>query len=135
MKKLKIGLPCSPASIVKDSLLNVQAIKVSYGGGMGGSVETHYCTNVDIKKDYYHCTLLNGDVIKVNPTFIVDVRDRKIVKVVTDVTKHRNYHKIVCKEHITYEHILLGYDQEYEITNGYEPRSNVVYKDDYVKEL
>lgn len=96
MKKFEIGLPCTPAKHIEREKRELKQVLVSYGGGMGGSNVTYYCTDIKKGTPFYHLIIINKEgneeEIQVNPTFIVEIRDIKVVKSIVDITAHKNYH-------------------------------------------
>jgi len=123
-KTIKIGLSCSPSRILSHEKIETSKILVSYGGGMGGANEKHYCTKVVRDEKLWKLTLLTGEVIEVNPEFIVEVAPRTLVKVVSDITEHRNYHSKTCKLAIETEYIGLHFGEDYAIANDFKYRGD-----------
>ena len=97
-----IGLPVSPSTKVSITPIEVTAVRLSYGGGMGGANKIYYCTTVNTSgyEPFYVLTTFLGEEIRVNPRFIVETYKRTIIKNVTDITQWRNYHKKECKSSI-----------------------------------
>jgi hypothetical protein len=116
MKTIKIGPSCSPNTyIVSHEIIKGKKILVSFGGGLGGSSKTYHCTKVYIPQpadSLRTLTLLSGEEIHVNGRFIVEICDRNYVKVVSNVTGHRNYYKKVCSKAIETEIFELLYDEQ-----------------------
>lgn len=124
MKTIRIGTPCSPSYKVSDELLHVKKVLVSYGGSIGGNSKTYYYTEIDGYSNplMHKITLLNGEVIYVNPKFIVEIKDRDIIKLVTNITAHRNYTSKVCSKAIMTEYIELLYGETPVYTDSYTAR-------------
>lgn len=122
MKKIQIGLPCSPAHIVEHEMIKVTEVLISYGGGMGGASRTYFCTNVQKSDPFYLLTRINTEVKKVNPRFIVEMGDIRIVKVVTDTTAHKNYHGGNHPKTLKTEYFRLRHGEDYEIVDKYVAR-------------
>jgi hypothetical protein len=134
-KTIKIGLPCTPSRILSHEKVETSKVLISYGGGMGGASQKHYCTDVlERDKGMWRLTLLSGEMIEVNPAFIVSVEPRTLVKVVSDTTAHANYHSKVCKERILTEYIGLQFGEDYVITNEYTNREDnrLIKKDELI---
>ena len=107
METIEIRRPCSPSTII-----DTQTIKATWGGGMGGASKEYYST----KQNGKEWTLLpHGEIITLNDEYIVHKKPVTIVKVVTDVTAHRNYHSNQCNESITTEYILLPFNTTYKL--------------------
>jgi 2-hydroxychromene-2-carboxylate isomerase len=84
-----------------------------------------FCTKIkpdDEFNGFLNLTLLSGETIKVNPTYIVKKRNGSIVKFVSDITEHMNYYKKVCNKAIETEFIKLNFGETYEIVNNYTAR-------------
>jgi len=125
MKTIKIGVPCSPAYMVSNETLKAKKVLVTYGGSIGGNNKIYYCTDIIKLKDssgMYRLTLLTGEIIDVNPKFIVEMVDRNIVKLVSNVTGHRNYNSKVCSKAILTEYIELLYGETPVFVEGYTAR-------------
>ena len=129
MKKLTIGLSCSPSKIIKHEEITLKEVLISYGGGMGGANMTYFCTEA-VKvatTPFYKLTRVNGEEKRVNERFIVEMGNVRLVKVVSDVTAHRNYRDKNAtngEKVITTEYFKLEYDEEYEVVNKYVSRSD-----------
>jgi hypothetical protein len=126
MKTIRIGVPCSPAYMVSNETLKAKKVLVTYGGSIGGNSKTYYCTSILEKNNpfvpMYRLTLLTGEIIDVNPKFIVEMMDRDIVKLVSNVTGHRNYSSKVCSKAILTEYIELLYGETPVFVEGYTAR-------------
>ena len=135
MKKLQIGLSCTPSHVVSHEIIKVTEVLISFGGGMGGANKTYYCTNVQKGDPFYLLTKLNNEVKKVNPNFIVEMGDIRLVKLVTDVTAHKRYHDKSQPETIDTEYFKLRQGEDYEIVDKYTSRSDNELKDRKIKLL
>lgn len=133
MKTIQIGLPCTPASIISHETIEGKKILVSYGGGIGGVSKFHHCTAVIEMRDPKEPTilrliLLSGEVIEVNPLYVVEKYDRKYVKLVSDITGHKNFYGKVCSKAIRIEFIELQYDENYLILEeSHTSRESIAY--------
>lgn len=114
-KTITFGLPCSPAVILSDRITeNVERVILSYGGGIGGTTETMYIRNREKSvtgEPFMDVVKINGCDDKINKNFIVKITPVKLLTIVTDVTKHRNYNSIVCKSAIQTEVFVLQMDE------------------------
>jgi|JFJP01.1.fsa_nt_gi hypothetical protein len=119
MSKLIIGLKFSPATLLSATAIGVTKVLVTYGGGMGGSHKTYYCTDFQLKKSngMYVAKLTNGEVIEINPRYVVEIKTRTLVKVITDKTAHANYHNPTVKTSLLVEYIELEHNETFEATN------------------
>ena len=121
---LKIGLCGSPATIVSHEVIDTKKVIISYGGGMGGASEKHYCTKVLKLTKMWLLTLLSGEVFEVNPAFVVKVEDRRLVKLVCDVTTHSYFNAKNYKRLHIIEYIGLKFEEDYVIVNDYVSRED-----------
>jgi hypothetical protein len=128
MKTIKIGVSCSPNTyIVSHEIIKGKKLLVSFGGGIGGSSKTYFCTEVIQMRDPKEPTilrvrLLSGEVIELNPVFVVETKERDIVKVVSNVTGHRNYSKKIYREVIETEYFEMLYDEQPMFIEDYTSR-------------
>jgi hypothetical protein len=128
--KHKVGLSCTPSKIIKHEVIEVTEYLVSYGGGMGGSNARFYSKKlINPKKvDSIGVELYNGEVLTIHKNFIVTERKKRILKIVSDITKHVNYHKHVCdsKHEVTY--YKLNFGDDFELVNEYvsSPKLDVI---------
>ena len=111
-KVLEIGKAMSPSTFVgKGELKNMKRILVSYGGGMGGSNKTYYTEKIHKEQAVngtWNIVDIHGNMIELNPRFIVEVVDTKVLILNTDITEHANYHKQTCQSRILTEYFDLG---------------------------
>ena len=127
---VKIGLCGSPAKLVSHEVIDTKKVIISYGGGLGGASEKHYCTKIQKpifsieEKNFWLLTLLNGEVFEVNPAFIVKVEDRRLVKLVCDVTSHSYFNAKNYKRMHIIEYIGLKFEEDYVIVNDYVSRED-----------
>ena len=109
----------APSVLVSATAMGVTKVLISYGGGMGGSHKTYYCTDFQLKKSngMYVAKLIEGEIIQINPSYVVEIKTRVLVKFVTDKTAHANYHDVKFKSSILTEYIELEHDETFEATN------------------
>ena len=126
MKTIKIGPSCSPNTyIVSHEIIKGKKFLVSYGGGMGGVHKIYFCKELYEPKpaeSMRMLTLLTGEVIRVNGRFIVEISDRNIVKVVSDVTGHRNFNKKMYSKVIETEYFEMFYGEQPMFVTDYTSR-------------
>jgi hypothetical protein len=115
MNKLLIGKDCSPSRMMSHHEVYVTKVLVSYGGGMGGTNKTYYCQTIVRDKDFYKLTLRSGEVIEVNPTFIVEMTPVTLVVVIVDVTGHSYFNTKKARKCIRTMITELKFEQEYEV--------------------
>jgi len=127
MRTLEIGLPCSPSKRIESEEIKATEIIITYGGGMGGANKKYYATEVVDNT----LTLITGEVVKINPRYVVTERNVTLVKQVIDTTEHSNYHSHTCSKSIVTEYHLLEYGEEYKITDKYIQAKDgkIIYKD------
>lgn len=117
MKTIEIGNPTSQALNLKFEQFSAIEVLYSFGGGIGGANKTVYATKK--KNDNY--TLLNGEEVYINPSFIVTRRDVELVLQVTDTTANANYHNPKVRSKIETRTILLPYNSKAEyLLNTYK---------------
>jgi hypothetical protein len=125
MKIIKIGVSCTPNSyIVSHEIIKSKKLLVSYGGGVGGISKFYFCTKVVEMNNpsMLAITLLDGEYFELNPAFVVETKDRDIVKVVSNVTGHRNYNKKIYREVIETEYFEMLYDEQPMFIEDYTSR-------------
>ncbi len=117
-RAIEIGLPFIPSKNLSVYSFPATKIKISYGGGLGGSVNNIYAQKIkEIEKygqKFVHITPFFGEPEEINPRFIVSIEEGQVVIQVTDTTEFSNYHEKKC---------------EYsELTRFFYLRKNVRYK-------
>ena len=129
MKTIEIGKSCLPSEFVSNELINAIKIKITYGGGMGGSVQDLYCTNVeDISDTMKRLKLLNGKSILVNTKYIVYITTGMVLKLKTDITEHINRklkNKSKNEKIIKTEYIKIYDEEKYEIVDKFQSRFDI----------
>jgi len=75
---------------------------------MGGASKKYYVIAKNGKNEF---KLIDGDSIKINQEYIVTEKKVNIVKLVTDITAHSNYHRKTCNKAIKTEYILLNFGE------------------------
>jgi len=124
METLKFGKICTPSELVEGTIVNATRIVSSFGGGMGGARNTYYALMVDNTMKPLETTIktVDGRTIKLGYKFIVSQEEVRLLKIIHDVTDHRNYNvdnsRRVKKAVTTEYHVLYG-NEEFEITNEY----------------
>lgn len=117
MQIVKIGLPCTPSKNISHDEFKCKRILVTYGGGMGGANKKYYATKV-VTGAFWGLTLIDGNKVEVNPDFIVDIEEIRVVKLVTDITawsNHANHGEKKVKKSIKTEYFVLEYGEEAQI--------------------
>ena len=125
MGQILVGLPCSPSKIIGQKVIKAKRILITYGGGMGGANKTYYFTKQKKLADgLLQLTLVDGKKVEVNPFFIVDKNDCKILQLKTDITAHCNYHSntLGTKSKIETEYIYLDENETFTMVDRYVPR-------------
>jgi hypothetical protein len=115
-----IGKSCSPSKPISDESETVKAFLVSYGGGMGGSSVSYYGKEISNspREGFIIIETFEGDSVELNQRFVVSVKDKQIVTILSDVTEHRNYNKVVCKSAIETRRYLLKKDAKYKMSDN-----------------
>ena len=132
MEKIKIGLVCSPSRIMSHQKFSVTKVLITYGGGMGGVTETFHCTDVlervtDADVSFTRLQLVSGEVIEINPRFIVKKSIVNVVKMVSDTTAHANYYAKKYKQYIQTHIFELSFGEDYEIVESADTKLHVIY--------
>ena len=130
MKTYEIGYPCSPSNNISHETIKATEILVTWGGGMGGSSKRYYALSKNGKNEF---KLLDGDTIKINQEYIVHEKKVTIIKVVTDITAHSNYHKKTCNKAIKTEYILLNFGEVPAYVDKYTAHDNRIVLSDLDK--
>ena len=111
-KVLEIGKAMSPSHFVgKGELKKMKRILVSYGGGMGGANKTYYTEKIHKEQAVngtWNIVDIHGNMIELNPRFIVEVVETKVLILKTDITEHASYNSKTCKSKILTEYFDLG---------------------------
>jgi hypothetical protein len=134
MRTLIVGKPCSPSIKISDEVIEMKRILITYGGGMGGGNKTYYTK--EIKKEQainggWYIETIDGKKIQLMPNFVVEVEQTKILKLVTDVTLHRNFSKKVCKKAVLTEYFDLSGFDDYNIDVNYSSRDDkIIFKEE-----
>lgn len=123
----------------------INKVRMSCGGGMGGSTWYEYGkfkSTPKIGELVEFVDAVSGETKSINPSFIVKVEQVQLVKVTTDVTPHANYAVKSCDKatHTTYywfdktdsisgirEHHTFG------VMDSNKLKDNIIYSE-YVKE-
>lgn len=114
MKKIyELGLTKSPCKSHKvENLGPVSVVHMTCGGGMGGSSWREYGsfeTEPEIGKMAKFVSAITGEEKTINPAYIVSIETKALVKVTSDTTPWRNYHRTECKKRI--ETMYLCFDE------------------------
>ena len=103
----------------------------------GGAHKNYYTK--EIKKEqaingHWQIETIDGKKINLMPNFVVEVEETKLLKLVTDVTGHRNYNKTVCKKSILTEYFDLSGFDNYNIEQKYSSRDDkIIFKKEDVE--
>jgi hypothetical protein len=129
MRTLLVGKPCSPSETISHEVIEMKRVLITYGGGMGGAHKQYYTK--EIRKEQaingsWNIETIDGKKIQLMPNFIVEVEETKVLKLVTDVTGHRNYNKKVCEKSILTEYFDLSGFDTYNIEEKYSSRDDKI---------
>ena len=120
-----IGLPVSPAKHLDTTSKMVTKILITFGGGMGGSNKTYYATKMEkLNENEVELSLYDGEVIIINPTFIVERKEVQLIHNAVDSTDHTNYYQIKVKKSITNRFIVIGKTDTFSLSNELQSYSN-----------
>ncbi len=100
MKKIQIGLPCSPSKLLKHSSVKAKEIFVSWGGGMGGASKTYYGEIIKSDKTTILIKTIDGEEIELYKSFIVLTKDVLLLTTVFDTTENANYNSKTVNKRI-----------------------------------
>ncbi len=102
-KNVFIYAPCTPSNLVKREISECYKVKMTCGGGMGGSVWDEYLKN-DIPAGETKIVIMKnifGQTLRINTAYAVKSERVRIVSEVWDTLPHANYSKIRFKSHVT----------------------------------
>lgn len=132
---IQITKPSTPSSLISAEESEYLKLLISYGGGMGGSKETIYCSvqhetehTITVKND------LTGQIITYNRRFIVAYYHEVIlVKAVFDTIGHANYHGKRFKRHETTVWVEIPKGFTWDVDGkGFAPaQENIIKKSKY----
>ena len=127
---MKIYKTCSPSSFVgKEEIHNMLKIRMSCGGGIGGSSWYEYIHDTDELEGETPVWVTNyhGERVKLNPKFMVKITPISLVKVTEDITEwkfyggikptHEKYLRIRYIETPPYERTDLVNDYKYHVNS------------------
>ena len=119
MSTIQLGKSCSPSTITTQRSQQLREFLVSYGGGMGGTNVYYYGEELATspRKGFIAVLGYDGELTEINQSYIVSVKDKQLVTIVSDVTAHRNFNKTVCSKAIETRHFLLPKDADFNISN------------------
>ena len=96
------GLPCTPSKKIEEERYDAKAVKLTYGGGMGGGNESFYIKEKQIEYDAHGIAkvtkFFTGAVIEINVKYVVHSHDINLLFVKFDTTAHRNEGEYSYKE-------------------------------------
>lgn len=104
MKTVIIGSPAQPSKFV--TMSTAPAHTIFYKGNFG----KERAVIIDREDDnYVYCNdFLTGDVLRIGHPHISEIAEVQVVRRVTDVTAHTNYHNVKCKAHIKTEWFVFS---------------------------
>lgn len=112
----QIGKKCSPSAppVLLDTRV-ITRVKMSCGGGMGGSTWCEYGKALDPiepNKVIRFRDYITGEVILLNTNYIVKASEKKVAKVKSDCTRNSNFKN---KEQIDFW--LMSVDAEFQLVD------------------
>lgn len=126
---IEIGLPCTPSRLVKRTDLCAYKVKMSCGGGMGGSVWNEYLED-NIPEGEHRIIYVNdyaGRSKSINTMFAVKSEPVIVESFLFDVTAHHFYGKEKKGKETYYQEIVIAYKPEERINFS----NKFVFVDDY----
>lgn len=126
---MKIYRTCNPSSFVgKEEIHNILKIKMSCGGGLGGSSWYEYIYDtVALEGDsLVWVTNYLGEEIKLNPRFMVKVNRVSLVKVEEDITawKFHGANKPTNEKYLTIRYIETPRHETISLVDEYKYQAN-----------
>ena len=115
--KVTFKKPLSPSKLIKIEELSLIKIKLSYGGGMGGSNVNLYIEEIKSESENELIVkTFDNEVITINKRFMVFRKPIKAILHITDTTEHSNYNaKVVNSSTLTHLYELsVNTDWEFE---------------------
>ena len=134
MGKIRIGLPCTPSKFVKRRDMLGYKVKMSCGGGMGGSVWNEYLCN-DVPEGSYQIIRIEdyaGMPKSINTNFVVKSERVIIETFLFDITAHDFYGRENKSGEKVYKEIVIAHKPEDEIAYDMD---NFVCMQDYAKQV
>jgi hypothetical protein len=118
MKKniIEIGLPCTPSKFVKGVDMVGYRVKMSCGGGMGGSVWNEYFAENVPEGEHTLVSLedYTGRNKTINTKYVVKSEPVIIATFLFDVTAHSFYGKQNKNNEKIFNEIVIAYSPEYD---------------------
>ncbi len=138
MKTLIVSKDCSPSRLISCRDFSVTKVIISYGGGMGGTSQIYYCTDVlervtDDPVSYTRLTEISGQQTEMNPRFIVSKTVVKLVEIKVDVTGHSYLDETGSRKAVRTILIELKHGQKYEYDDNRGGRNEQVILDEVTK--
>lgn len=134
MGKIRIGLPCTPSKFIKRRDMLGYKVKMSCGGGMGGSVWNEYLCN-DVPAGSYQIIRIEdytGRPKSINTNFVVKSEEVIIEVFLFDITTHHFYGSENKSGETVYKEIVIAHKPEDEIAYDMD---NYVGKENYSKQV
>lgn len=120
---IEIGVPCNPSEIIDSKVEEYYAIKMSCGGGMGGSVWWEYTPKLPITinpNSIFRIKNYKGEELLINSGYVVMISKVKLVTIKTDITEFVNCITKKCNSSIeTDYYVVRDLDEEIKIINKY----------------
>ena len=127
MKKnlIEIGLPCTPSKFINSSEKVGYRVKMSCGGGMGGSNWNEFFAEAVPEGSHQLVSLedYKGRNKTINTKYVVKCEPVIISTFLFDITAHRFFHEENKHKEKVYQEIVFAYSPEYDGTT---------FKNDYV---
>lgn len=126
---MRIYRTCNPSSFVqKEEIHDILKIKMTCGGGMGGSSWYEYVHDTKELDGEIPVWVTNylGERIKLNPKFMVKINKISIVKVTEDITawKFYNTKKPIGEKHLCIRYIETPPYETVNLVNDYKYQAN-----------
>ena len=137
----KIGRTHTPSEM--PTLVNVKDIIVATmtcGGGFGGRCWEEYLDAVPIdsiptNEMVTYTDAITGKKKTINTKYIVEVNEKQMLKVHSDLTEWRNYREKVCKKYYSERYIVLDRDEMWEFSmDNTKSDAKEIVRTDYYEE-
>lgn len=102
-KNVFIKVPCSPSNLIKREFSECYKVRMSCGGGMGGSQWNEYVKS-DIplgEEKIVEVKNIFGDTIRINTRYAVRSKRMKVVHEEWDTLPYANFRQEEYKHHVT----------------------------------
>ena len=128
----KIYKTCSPSEtpvVIEEK--NVLLITMSCGGGIGGARWDELVIDEDNKipsNELYRCVkAVDNKEFTINTRYVVKIEPMTMLRVINDITAHKNYTKKICNKAWTERIIVIERGQKWECVDEFNSQKDGVF--------